>query len=56
MILQYQAKQDEEKQNKNKHNMCWVRLETTMLKQAQTTFIRHEPSHKKLEVNIIKIA
>jgi hypothetical protein len=42
MILQYQAKQDEEKQNKNKHNMCWVGLETTMRKQAQTTLISPE--------------
>ena len=54
MILQYQPKQDEEKQNKNKHNMCWVGLETTMLKQAQTTFIRQKTGGKD-EPNIVSM-
>ena len=45
--LATQAHQDEETQNKNTTQYM---LDTTLGKQTQITYIRHEPSYKQLKV------
>ena len=45
--LETQGTQDKEKQNKNTTQYV---LDTTMCKQTQITYIRHEPSYRQLEV------
>ena len=47
MKLATKGTQDEDKQNKNTTQYV---LDTTIRKQTQITYARHEPSYKQLEV------